>query len=77
MGEIFINDLYFGNVDAQKSKLNSSKLFRKRMEVLSETEKNFSKILTEKISHFSRNTLMHGHLSTLKATEILSETDSD
>ena len=39
MGDIFINDLYFGNVDAQKSKLNSSKMFRKKMEILSETEK--------------------------------------
>ena len=37
--KIFIDDFYYGNIDPQSSELNNSKLFRKKMEVLAETEK--------------------------------------
>jgi hypothetical protein len=36
---IFIDNLYYGNIDAQSSELTDSKLFRKKMEMLAEREK--------------------------------------
>lgn len=37
--EVFIDDFYYGNIDPQNSKLNQNKLFRKKMNALSESEK--------------------------------------
>ena len=37
--KIFIDDFYYGNIDAQSSELTDSKLFRKKMETLAEREK--------------------------------------
>ena len=37
--KIFIDDFYYGNIEPQRSGLTGSKLFRKKMEVLAETEK--------------------------------------
>ena len=36
---MFIDDLYFGNINAHKTKLNKSQKFRKKSFVLSETER--------------------------------------
>ena len=46
--KIFIDDFYYGNIDPQKSELNNSEMFRKKMEVLAETEKELLENLKSK-----------------------------
>ncbi len=45
--EIFIDDFYYGNIEPQNSKLNQSKFFKKKMSILSESEKELLDSLKE------------------------------
>lgn len=45
--EIFIDDFYYGNIEPQNSKVNQNKLFRKKMNILSESEKELFELLKE------------------------------
>ncbi len=45
--DIFIDDFYYGNIEPQNSKLNQNKLFRKKMNTLSESEKELFESLKE------------------------------
>ncbi len=50
---IFIDDFYYGNIDAQKSDLNKSVLFKKKMNILAESEKElFDSLKDNELSLF-------------------------
>lgn len=44
---MFIDDFYYGNIEPQNSKLNQNRLFRKKMNALSESEKELFELLKE------------------------------
>lgn len=51
--DIFIDDFYYGNIEPQNSKLNQNKLFKKKMNVLSESEKElFESLKDDELSLF-------------------------
>ncbi len=45
--DVFIDDFYYGNIEPQSSNLNQNKHFKKKMNVLSESEKELFDLLKE------------------------------